>query len=261
MLGQDMAEIMARPRVAIVGSRKVTAYGRSVTEKLASELATQGIVIVSGLALGIDGIAHKAALDAGGITVAVLPSSLSAIYPSAHRQLAKRIVKEGGALISEYPDGTKSYKQNFIERNRLVSGLADAVLITEAAEGSGTLHTARFAKQQCRPVLAVPGNITSPMSYGTNYLIKQGATIITSSEDVLKILGLTVRTLPKSIAHSTRDNPNEQHVLELIISGIHDGGELLEKSNLGVVVFNQTLTMLEITGAIKNQGNNQWMLA
>ncbi len=261
MLGQDMAEIMARPRVAIVGSRKVTAYGRSVTEKLASELAAQGIVIVSGLALGVDSIAHKAALDAGGITVAVLPSSLSAIYPSAHRQLAKRIVNEGGALISEYPDGTESFKQNFIERNRLVSGLSDAVLITEAAQGSGTLHTARFAKQQGRPVLAVPGNITSPMSYGTNYLIKQGATVVTDSKDILDILGFATRKSHTSVAPLIRENPNEQHVLELIISGVHDGGELLEKSNLDVVVFNQTLTMLEITGAVKNQGNNQWMLA
>src|SRR5688572_8235522 len=155
--GADLSEILQRPAVAIVGSRKVTSYGRAVTAQLAGELARAGVVIISGLAIGVDAIAHRAALDNHGLTIAVLPSSLDHIYPASHYALAQEIVDKGGALISEYPEGAAiAYKGNFIARNRIVSGLSDAVLITEAAEKSGTLHTADFALQQGKDVLAVP---------------------------------------------------------------------------------------------------------
>lgn len=256
--GVDIAEILSRPRVAIVGSRKVTPYGKTITIKFAEELARQGIVIVSGLALGVDSLAHKAALNAGGLTVAVLPTGLDTIYPSAHRQLAKDIIKQG-MVLTEYPEGTASLKYNFIERNRIVSGLSDAVLITEAAEKSGTLHTARHALAQSKKVFAIPGNITSPMSTGANQLIQRGATLVTRPEDLLETLGITSKKRPKK-ARPTSKDPHEQKILDLLFSGVTDTSDLLLKSNLDVRIFNQALTMLEISGAIKSLGNNHWSL-
>jgi DNA processing protein len=255
--GVDTADITNRPRVAIVGARKVTPYGKNVTTKLAGELAAQGIVIVSGLALGVDTLAHTAALEAGGLTVAVLPTGLDNIYPRSHRQLAKRIEKQG-ILLTEYPPGTRSFPGNFVARNRLVSGLSDAVLIIEAAEKSGTLHTARFAIEQGRKVLAVPGNITSPMSAGTNQLIKAGAIPATCTTDILDVLGI----LPgeKERKRPTSPEPNEQAILDLLYGGVTDGTALLLGSKLNPQIFSQTLTMLEISGSIKSLGNNQWTL-
>lgn len=253
----ELDALLLRPRLTVVGSRSVTAYGRQVTTKLAGELAAQGIVIVSGLALGVDALAHRAALEAGGLTIAVLPAGLDAIYPATHRQLAQQILASGGALVSEYPPGSVAFKQNFIARNRLVSGLGDGLLITEAAEKSGSLHTARFALEQGRDVMAVPGNITSPTSVGTNNLIKSGATPVTTTEDVLHVLGLQPRAeATKPIPRGA--NATEQTLLTLILAGTYDGDELLLRSQLDAALFNQTLTMLEITGKIRALGANQW---
>jgi DNA processing protein len=252
-------DLMSRPRVAIIGSRKVSAYGRQVTTKLAGELAAQGVVIVSGLALGVDGLAHQAALDAGGLTIAVLPTSLEKIYPASHQNLAKKIVEQGGALITEYEAGADVYKTNFVARNRIVAGISAAVLITEAALKSGSLHTARFALEQGIDVLAVPGNITSATSEGTNNLIKSGATPITSSEDVIHALGLQSQEFAK--AKITSANPHEQILLELLQNDTVDGAELLVASQMEVGLFNQTLTMLEITGKIRSLGANRWSLS
>lgn len=141
----DLVPLLEKPRLAVIGSRKVTPYGKAITSSLARAAAEQGIVIVSGLALGVDGLAHQAALDAHGKTIAVLANGLDQIYPATHRQLAENILRQGGAIISEHPVGTEAYKTNFIARNRIVSGLSDGVLITEAAAKSGTLHTANFA--------------------------------------------------------------------------------------------------------------------
>lgn len=253
----NLAAILQSPSVAIVGSRKVSAYGREVTQRLATELAQQGIVIISGLAFGVDSIAHQAVLDAGGQTIAVLPTPLSNIYPASHRQLAKHIVEQGGALVSEYAAGAEVYKTNFVARNRLIAGLADATLLPEAALKSGSLHTARFAMESGRDVLAVPGNITSPTSEGTNNLIKRGATPVTSTDDVLFSLGVdssVAKTAPKG------SNKAEQAILDLLQSGIADGAELQAKSGLTIQQFGQHLTMLEITDKIRSLGANQWSL-
>lgn len=258
VLGADLESFMTRPRVAIVGSRGVSTYGRQITTRLASELAAQGVVIISGLALGVDGLAHQAALDAGGLTIAVLPCGLDQIYPATHHNLAKQILLQGGALVSEYDLGTPGLKQNFIARNRIVSGLADALLITEAAEKSGSLHTARFALEQGRDVLAVPGNITSPTSVGTNNLIRAGATPVSSVEDVLHVLGAK-RQLSQPV-RLIGGSPEEQLLLDILFEGTTDGHELLVRSELAVELFNQTLTMLEITGKVKPLGNNHWTL-
>lgn len=254
--GDNLGDLLSRPRVAIVGSRKVTPYGRAVTTQFAGELARQGIVIVSGLAFGVDAIAHQAALEAGGLTIAVLPSSVSKIYPSAHANLARRIVERGGALLSEYPPGADiAYKNQFVERNRIVSGMSDALLITEAAVNSGTMHTARFALEQGKDVLAVPGNITSPTSVGTNNLLKAGAAPATGPEDVLAVLGLKPAAAEADAIGSTDE---EQLILDLLLANVSDGNELLARSELPVGLFNQTLTMLELTGKIKALGANQW---
>jgi DNA processing protein len=256
--GDQFSTLFSRPRVTVIGSRKVSAYGKAVTAQLTQELARAGVVIISGLAIGIDSLAHQAALEAGTPTIAVLPSSIAEVYPHSHYRLAQQIVEQGGALVSEYPEGAPIYKTNFIARNRIASGLADAVLIIEAAQKSGTLHTARFALEQGKEVLAVPGNITSPNSEGTNNLIKAGATPVTTAEDVLRALGLEPAAA-KVIA--TSSNPHEQILLELLQNGTSDGAELLARSQLEVSIFNQTLTMLEITGVICPLGNNHWALA
>jgi DNA processing protein len=251
----DLNNVLQRPTIAIVGSRKVSAYGRDVTKRLARELAEQGMVIISGLAFGVDSIAHQAVLDAGGQTIAVLPSPLESIYPASHRQLAKRIVEQGGALVTEYPAGTESFKGNFVARNRIIAGLADATLVTEAALKSGSLHTARFALNAGRDVLSVPGNITSPTSEGTNNLIKHGATPVTSVDDVLFILGID-RSATKAVPKGS--NEAEQTILNLLYTGVVDGAQLQAKSGLSIEQFNQHLTMLEITGKIRSLGANQW---
>lgn len=241
--------------VAIVGTRKPTPYGKEITYRLSYDLAKRGIVIISGLALGVDGIAHQAALDAGGTTIAIIPTSLSHIHPRTHHDLAKRIVENGGALLSEYSPVDPVGKWNFVARNRIVTALSDAILITEATTRSGTMSTANFALEQGKTVMAVPGNITSPLSSGCNSLIKTGATPIMRVDDILHELGEqdTVQTeLPFSA------NAEEQAILQLIRRGSYDGDQLQQKSGLSATVFNQTLTMLEIEGKIRALGANQW---
>ncbi len=257
-IGANLADLLTKPCVAIVGSRKVSAYGRQVTAQLAAELTQAGIVIISGLAFGVDSIAHRAVLEAGGQTVAVLPTSLNAIYPASHRALAQRITEQGGALVSEYPEGVPTYPSNFIARNRIVTALSDAVVIVEAAERSGTLSTARFALEQGRELLAVPGNITSQTSVGTNNLIKAGAAPVTAAADILHAIGVT--NSPAKNKHHSND-PNEQMILDLLEAGEADGAALLTHSALAADLFAQTLTMLEIQGLVRPLGNNHWSLA
>ncbi len=247
------------PTVAIVGLRKFTPYGKEVAYRIAYDLAKQGIVIVSGLALGIDGIAHRAALDAGGKTIAVLAGGLDSIYPSNHRELAKNIVESGGALISEYEPGTPPMQFRFLERNRIVSAISDAVIVAEAASRSGTLNTVGHALTQGKLVCAVPGNITSLSSTGCNAIIKQGAALVTSAADVLQELGLAdgSTSQTKLIFGDTTD---EEAILALLRAGERDGSVLQQKSGLNPATFNQTLTMLEIKGNIKALGGNNWSL-
>lgn len=212
ILGTDISDYL--PAVTIVGSRKLTPYGREVTYRLAYDLAKAGVTIVSGLALGADGIVHQATLDARGRTIAVLAGGLDSIHPASHRNLAIEILKRGGSLISEYPEGTPPLKQNFVARNRLVAALSDVVLITEAAEASGSLITARFGIEQNKTVAAVPGPITSGQSVGTNNLIKSGAVPVTEAEDILHILGIQAEKRNKTEVFG--DTAEEQKVIDLI---------------------------------------------
>lgn len=254
--------MLARPRIAIVGSRNISPYGRQVTTQLARKLAERGIVIISGLALGVDAAAHRAALEAGGFTLAVLPGPVDKVYPATNRRLAEQIIEQGGVLLSEYADYPReqfAFKQQCIARNRLVAGLSQAVLITEAAEKSGSLHTARFALEQGKDVLAVPGDITRPGSVGVNNLIKAGATPITSYVDVLHALG-TEDHQPSTAASVRGRNTHEQAIVDLLLKGINDGEALLKKSQLSVSDFNRVLTMLEIGGKIRPMGGNRWII-
>lgn len=247
-----------RASVAIVGTRKPSSYGKEVTQRLAYELAKRGIVIISGLALGVDSIAHQAALDAGGTTIAILGNGLPDIYPRNHKNLADQIIRSGGAIISEYAPGTSAMGFRFLERNRLVSGLADAVIITEAATRSGTMSTAAHALEQGRVIFAVPGNITSPLSAGCNALLRQGATPATQPSDIIEAIAPNL--LQPQAALPLGNTSAETTIIELLQSGVRDGDELQRKSRLTAPEMAEALTMLEIAGVVRPLGANQWAL-
>ena len=246
------------PTVAIVGSRKPTAYGKEVTYQLAFDIAKRGVMIISGLALGVDAIAHRAALDAGGKTLAVLANGVDIIYPATNRDLAYDVLAHEGAIISEYEPGTEARDFQFLERNRIVSGLSDAIIVTEAAARSGTLSTAAHALEQGREVFVVPGNITSPLSAGCNNLIKQGAHPITCAEDVLEIIAPELLR-PQSLL-PLGSTPLESKIISLLQSGIRDGEELQVLSEVETIEFSRTITMMEISDTIRALGGNQWTL-
>jgi DNA processing protein len=258
-VGTSLDKLLDGNSISIVGSRKVTSYGRSVTADLSRSCASKGVVVVSGLALGVDSIAHRAALEVNGKTIAVLPSGIEKIYPASHIGLARDIVRKNGALVSEYGGKEPPMRHQFIERNRIIAALGDALLITEAAENSGSLHTARFALELGKPVLAVPGNINSATSKGTNNLIKMGATPVTSVQDIFEAIGLNA-----SIASQSNeiygDNDQETKILLSFSEGVVSGADLLAQTKLPVEAFQQHLTMLEIKGRIKPCGNDTWSL-
>lgn len=247
-----------QPTITIVGTRKPTTYGQEVTYRFAFELAQRGMIVVSGLALGVDGIAHRAAIEAKGVTVAVQANGLETLTPRSHRQLGIDILVAGGAILSEYAPETPAAKFRFLERNRLVSGLSDAVLITEAAARSGTLSTATHALEQGKEVFVIPGNITSPLSAGCNQLIRQGATPVTSPHDILEVLQPTRPTHQAALPLAANDA--QQRILQLLASGLRDGEALQAACHLDSAEFSSELTMLEINGAVRALGGNQWTL-
>lgn len=245
--------------VAIVGTRKPSAYGREIATKIASECAKNGIVVVSGLALGIDSIAHRAAIDSGGKTIAVLANGVDKIYPRSHEDLGQKILQTNGAILSEYPNNTPARPWQFLARNRIVSGLADAVVIIEAASRSGTLSTANHALDQGKEIFAVPGNITSPLSAGCNQLIKNGANPLTSVEDLLDFL------IPDRFEKQTQlfkgDTREENVILEFLSkNGTTSSDTIIKQTKLSASEFNQAITMLELEGLVLNNGGEKWSL-
>ncbi|MBR2587205.1 DNA-processing protein DprA [Candidatus Saccharibacteria bacterium] len=250
--------------VAIVGARKCTHYGEEIAYKLAKNLAEKGVIVISGLAYGIDSIAAKGALDGGGKTIAILGTEIEKIHPSAHVPLAEKIVEQGGIVASEYKLGdSMDYRYTFLHRNRLISALADAVVVVEAREKSGSLNTASHALTQGKDVFAVPGDISRLTSQGCNRLISTGATPYLSVEDFLKYL-FPVPQKKKGPASSQlslfASNEEERKILELLEQEIRDGEEIMAKLNMDASVFNQSITMLEIKGVVKSLGMNCWML-
>ena len=183
----DLASALTRPAIGVVGSRRCSTYGVNAANFLARELAAQGIAIVSGLARGIDGAAHRGAIEAAGKTVGVIGTGLDVVYPKEHKKLTDEVA-ENGAVVSEFPLGTPPLAQNFPYRNRVLSGLCFGILVVEASEHSGSLITARLAHEQGREVFAVPGNITSQTSFGPNFLIKDGAKLVQQARDVIEEL-------------------------------------------------------------------------
>lgn len=246
------------PVVAIVGTRRPSSYGQEVTYRLSYDLAGKGVVIVSGLALGVDAIAHKAALEAGGTTIAVLGTPLPGISPAANRALGDSIVKHGGAIISEYNEGSRVFPSNFLERNRIVAGLADAIIITEATSRSGTLNTAARALEQGKEIFVVPGNITSPLSAGCNALLKQGARVVTDYQDVLELIAPD--TISLQISLPLGQNELESNIIKHLAAGVRDGEILLELTGAESTEFASALTMLELAGSIRALGGNQWTI-
>lgn len=246
------------PTVAIVGTRKPTAYGKEVGYKLAYELAQKGIVIVSGLALGMDAIAHRGALEAGGTTIAVLANSVDQVYPRSHADLAEQIIANSGAILSEYEPPTDARTYQFLARNRIVSGLSDAIIIVEASARSGTLNTAAHALEQGKEVFVVPGNITSPASAGCNALLKQGATPVTCAEDILDVIA--PHLLQPQTSLPLGSSPLETKIIQLLQTGVRDGDDLQQHSGSDAAEFSQTLTLMELNDTIRALGGNQWTL-
>jgi DNA processing protein len=238
--------------IAIVGTRRASAYGRQMTERLAGELAAQQITIVSGLARGIDTYAHTAALEAGGRTIAVLGCGPDLVYPPENARLAARII-ESGAILTEFAPGTQPEAGNFPARNRLISGLSLAVLVTEAPAESGALITTRFAAEQGRDVLAVPGNATARGSYGANKLIQDGARLVLETADVLAELNLHLVPQQLELRAALPENDTEARLLDLLAASgdpLH-ADELCRASGLPIAEVSGTLVMLELKGLVR----------
>ena len=242
-----------RAAVAIVGSRKMTAYGREVTNRFSSELASLGITIVSGLARGVDTEAHKSALGAGGRTIAVVGSGLDNLYPPENTKLADETAKHG-AVVTEYPLGHPAVPLNFAARNRIISGLSRAVLVVEGAEKSGTLLTANHAASQGREVFAVPGQITSPLSGAPLFLLKNGARLATSPKDILEELNLQVKVDREALQKVMPTDKIEEKIIGFLENEPLHLDELARISTLGVSILSAKLTMMELKGIVRNLG-------
>lgn len=239
--------------VAIVGTRAISPYGRQVTEELASTLAQNGITIVSGLARGVDAAAHNAALKAGGRSLGVLGSGVDKIYPPEHRALAEKM-SEQGAILSDYAPGTPPDAANFPPRNRIISGLARAVIVIEAGESSGALITASFAAEQGREVFAVPGSIYSPNSKGPNRLIANGARPLLSPADLLNALDLTSNSERRQIRQNLPVEPVEAALWNLLGAEPLHVDEIRARSGLPIEKVSAALTMMELKGTARQVG-------
>lgn len=253
----NLTLLQSKHILGIVGTRRATGYGREVTIDLSRKLAANGAVILSGLAHGIDSIAHQAALDAGGSTIAVLPSGLSNIYPASHTGLAHQILRRNGLLLSEYEPSMWPAKYHFVERNRLIAALSNVVLITEAAYKSGTFHTVKFAQKLNKTIAVVPGNINNPMSKGVNKLFFEGAQPILESADLFPLLGLNEKIIKPSYKAV---NHFESAIVALLQREPRSSEQLVIHSNLDVSTINIHLTILEIKGVIEQVSGSKWKL-
>lgn len=252
-------EPVDRWSVAVVGTRRLTAYGRQVTRDLVAGLVHNGITVVSGLARGIDAVAHRTALEEGGRTIAVMACGIDKIYPPEHRDLARQIIDGKGAVVTDYPFGSDPEAGHFPARNRIISGLSLGVLVVEAGQRSGALITSRFALEQNREVFAVPGNINSPVSVGTNRLIQQGGKLVTRVEDILEELNLKM-VAEQAVATVILPETAEEAALIEQLSGqpihVDDLGRL---TGLPSSLVSSTLTMMELKGMVQQVGGMNYI--
>lgn len=243
--------------LAVVGTRRPTRYGMQMATDLVGPIGRAGLAIVSGLALGIDAVAHRATLESGGLALAVIGSGSDVIAPRTNHALAEAIIAAGGCLMTEYPPGTQPLPHHFPARNRIIAGLSRGVLVVEGDFTSGALITARFALEQNREVFAVPGPATSVVSRGPNELIKQGAAVATVAEDILNVFGITVKTEQLTKQGATED---ERIILELLAREPLHIDELTRKSTLNPSVVNTTLALLEMRKLVRNLGGQHFAL-
>lgn len=253
-------ELVAEDRlaVALVGTRQASAYGREVARGLASELAHNGVTVVSGLALGIDATAHEAALEAGGRTIAVLGSGVDQIYPAKNRKMALAMIQQG-ALISEYPLGTRPEASNFPPRNRIISGLSLAIVVIEAGQRSGALITAKFAAEQGRDVFAVPGSILQPSSAGCNALIQDGALPLLSINDLLEQLHLERAAVQREARQTIAADPTERLLLAHLSSEPVHLDEIVRLSAMPAAQVSSLLAMMELKGLVRQSGSMRYV--
>lgn len=244
--------------VAVVGTRKVTPYGRQVTEELCAFLAANNVTVISGLARGIDAVAHSAALKAGGRTIAVLGSGVDYIYPSENRGLAEKMVASG-ALVSDYPVGTAPESTNFPPRNRIISGLSLAVVVVEAGETSGALITAEFAAEQGREVFAVPGNILAPQSKGTNRLVQNGALPLLTPQDLMQALNLTRVGEQKAARKILPADAVEARLMDVLGNEALHVDEIQSQTGLPVEKVSAALVMMELKGMVRQVGSMHYV--
>ena len=244
--------------VAIVGTRRVTPYGRQITEELAAYLATNGITVISGLARGVDAIAHQTALKAGGRTIGVLGSGVDKIYPPEHRGLAEKMMVQG-AIVSDYAPGTPPDAANFPPRNRIVSGLSLAVVVIEAGETSGALITAEFAAEQGREVFAVPGSILAPQSKGTNKLIQNGALPLLSVNDLMQALDLTRMGEHKAARKLIPSDETEARLLNVLGEEPLHVDEIRNQTELPIERVSATLALMELKGMVRQVGGMNYV--
>ena len=244
--GDAPLDVLDRPAVAIVGARACSGYGRTVARSLATEAAGAGAVVVSGMARGVDGEAHRGALATSGTTVAVLGCGIYRDYPAAHTELARAIVAAGGLVVSEYEPGVEPAPWRFPARNRVIAGLSRATVVVEARERSGALITADFALEDGREVLAVPGEITSSLSSGTNALLRLGATPATCAADVLEALELE----PRAVLPRVADDPLAERVLAALSAGACTVDELSRATGLSAAELAAALAVLELAGVV-----------
>lgn len=244
--------------VAVVGTRRVTPYGRQVAAEIARFLAQNGITVVSGLARGVDAISHQTALQSSGRTIAVLGSGVDVIYPPEHRKLGEEIIRQG-ALVSDYPVGTQPDGINFPPRNRIISGLSLATVVVEAGEKSGALITAEFAVEQGRDVFAVPGSILTPQSEGTNRLIEQGARPLLKMTEILESLKLEQIPEKQAARKQSPLNPGEKKLLDHLSQEPIHVDELCELTGLPIHDVSATLTMMELKGLVSQVGGMNYV--
>lgn len=245
--------------LAVVGTRRASVYGRQVTEEIVSDLARNKITIVSGLAKGIDSVAHRATLEASGRTIAVFACGLDIVYPAENAKLARAIM-ERGALISEYPLGTRPKADNFPRRNRIMSGLSLGVLVVEAGESSGALITANQALEQNRDVFAVPGSILSPASKGTNHLIQEGAKLVRDHVDILEELNLAMVAQQLEMKELLPTDETESLLVKQLGNEPTHIDEVCRHSGLAAGLVSSTLTMMELKGMVKQVGGMNYVL-